>query len=207
MPPETTAFPESAVAGAPSANPETERGHPGDAWHDIVTFANAIRALHRQEQRGDLAALRRMDAGRATEPAFQRILARAAPNASRERAQRLALFTRILAVATSPDVLGAGRRNLGEALDTAGVSEARVQMLMTARGEALDDLLLRTARRLVRDRLLPFEDFGRLILGSPDEVERTRFRIAKAYWAAAARREAGDNSEPTQNQPPSGDNQ
>jgi hypothetical protein len=200
MPPDTAALPESPAAGAPSS-PETERDRPREAWPEIVKLANAIRALHRQEQRGDLAALRRMDTERATELAFHRILARVALDASRARAQRLALLTKILALATRLDVLETGRRNLGAALDAAGVSEARVQMLMTARGEALDDLLLRTARRLVRDGLLPFEDLGRLILGSPEEVERTRFRIAKAYWAAAARREAGENTEPAPNQP------
>ena len=59
-------------------------------------------------------------------------------------------------------------------------------MLMTARGNALDDLLLRTARRLVREGLLPYQDIGRLILGGPKTVEDIRFRTARAYWARHA---------------------
>lgn len=177
-------FPDSETRTAAAAGKAPDDGKASaGSWHEIEALANAVRALHHQESRGDLAALRRMDTRLVAEPAFHRILARTAPDAARGRAQRIALLTRILALATRPDMLRDGGRRLGEALHVADVSEARVQMLMTARGAALDDLLLRTARRLVRDGLLPYQDIGKLILGGPRTVEDTRFRIAKAYWA------------------------
>lgn len=180
MSPEQAAPPPQAHSSAP---PGTQGRAGPSEWGEITAFADAIRALHHQENRGALAALRRMDTSRATEPAFHRILAVAAPDASHARAKRLALLARILALATSAEMLGKGPQGLGEALRVADVSEARVQMLMTARGETLDDLLLRTARRLVRDGSLPYQDIGKLILGGPKAVEITRFRIAKDYWA------------------------
>lgn len=187
MPPEPSILPPetrtTAAAGRPAE--KADKASAG-SWREIDALANAVRALHHQESRGDLAALRRMDTKRVTEPAFHRILARLASDAPRSRAQRLALLTKILALATSPEVLGNGRQSLGEALHAADVSEARVQMLMTARGDALDDLLVRTARRLVRDGLLPYHDIGKLVLGGQKAIEDTRFSVAKAYWSRRA---------------------
>lgn len=165
-------------------------------------LANAIRSLHYRDKRGELASLRRMDEGTAVEPAFQQILAGVAPTAYLDRndrlgrpryddARRLALMTKILALPMSRDGLADGYGNLGEAMAAAKVSERRVQALMTARGAALDDLVLRMARLLVRAGMLPFLDIGRLLLGTTTSVENTRFRIAKGYWGN--RREAADS--------------
>lgn len=171
----------------------------------ISTLANAVRALHHQERRGDLASLRRMNPERPFEQPFQRILVRTAPDASLEDARRIALFVRTLALAMTPSVLKDGARSLGEAMVAARISERRVQMLMTARGDALDDLVVRIARRLVRDGSLPINDIGRLILGSARTVEKTRFEVAKAFWVGHTQREDAENAVPTPDPDLSGD--
>jgi hypothetical protein len=155
----------------------------------IQAAVNAVLSLHHQEARGDLAALRRMDVEQPIEPAFQRILVKVWPEAGIGKARRLALFVKVLALAMSADLLKGPRQRLGEVMadPLIDVKERRVQMLMTARGPALDDAVLRLARRLVQAGRLPFHDLGRLLLGSEEAVERTRFDIAKAYWAAAGR--------------------
>jgi hypothetical protein len=168
----------------------------------IDALVNAIRSLHHQEARGELAGLRRMDTDRAVEPAFQRILVRVVPNASfrsirrNDDAGRLALVTKILALGTDPDVLADGHRNLGEVMAAQGIKERRVQVLMTARGPALDDLLLRLSRQLVRGGSLPFLDLGRLVLGSAESIEKTRFRIAQGYWRALDAKGAPNDQAP-----------
>lgn len=174
----------SEPAAAEGRRPAQHSGEP------IEALASAVRALHHQERRGDLASLRRMDAGRALEPAFHRILAVIAPEASLERARRMALLVKILALSTDLDTLAPGRIGLGDAMAAGGISEKRVQTLMTARGEVLDDSLVRIARRLVRTGPLPYRDIGRLILGSAETIERMRFEIARAYWVEASRKAA-----------------
>lgn len=150
-----------------------------------------IRGLHAAEKRGDLASLRRMDADTPLEPAFLRILVKVAPRADVDEARRIGLLVKIMALAMSADVLSArGDVRLGAVMHETGVSERRVQGLMTARGPTLDDHLVRLARRLVKGGTLPVPEIGRLILGSPETVERTRFDIARAYWTAADKADA-----------------
>ena len=157
----------------------------------IQAAVNAVLALHHQEDRGSLAALRRMDTDAPLEPAFQRILVKVWPEAGLEMAQRRALFVKVLALAMNADLLKGAARKLGEAMadPEIDIKERRVQMLMTARGPALEDAVLRLARRLVRAGHLPFHDLGRLLLGSEARIEKTRFEIARAYWAAGLRDE------------------
>ena len=114
MPPEhANPLSHSAPAADTDMLPE-ERGAAGNSgWREIDALANAVRALHHQENRGDLAALRRMKTESPTEPAFHRILAGTALNASFEHARRLALLTKILALATSLETLRNGGQNLG----------------------------------------------------------------------------------------------
>jgi|GEM_PF-1905247 hypothetical protein len=176
-------LPETAVAVESSPQPVRDESPLSGL---IGALANAVRALHHQERRGDLANLRRMDCDAPVVPAFQRILVRTAPDADLDRARRIALFVKILSLPTSLAPFAGGRRRLGEVLAAEGIGEARVQMLMTARGPALDDLLLRMARRLVQAGTLPFEDIGRLILGDGPTIERVRFSVAKAYWTRRA---------------------
>lgn len=185
----------------PTAQPTSSPGSGERSLFSLITaLANAVRALHHQERRGDLASLRRMDADEPVPPAFQRILVRAAPDADLNHARRIALFVKILSLPMGGDALAADRRRLGEAMADDGISEKRVQMLMTARGPALDDLLLRTARRLARAGVLPFQEIGELILGDPTIRERTRFAVAKAYWAGRARRDDAGTAAPPENE-------
>ena len=172
---EETAAP-SAEASEPAASGFASR---------VAGLANAVLALHHQERRGDLAALRRMDPRRPYEEAFVRILVKLAPKADLDEARRLALLVKILALPTGRGALEGGRRKLGRAMAQAGVSERRVQVLMTACGAALDDLLVRLARRLTRASRLPYEEIGRMVLGNEAAIEETRFAIARGYWAAS----------------------
>lgn len=153
---------------------------------EITALASAVRQLHHRQQRGELAELRRMNPGQVLmSAAFQRLLAGLYPGRLDEnRARRLAVLTRILALPMSEDVLKEGGRILGETLARVGISENRVQRLLLARDEAFDDQLLLLARRLVNAGALPFREMGRLILGSPGTVERTRYDIARGYWVA-----------------------
>ena len=154
----------------------------------IDKLATAIRQLHHQGNRGVLARLRRMDEARCDEQALYRLLAVLAPDAGfdarlrRNDIGRLALMTKVLALGMSIEVLGNGYYRLGRMMAEMQASERRVQMLMQARGLALDDLILRLSRRLVREGSLPYLDIGRLILGSDEMVEATRRIIAKEYW-------------------------
>lgn len=200
MPPDAALQSENARDIATESSPE-----PSDPVKKRVDdLANAVRSLHRREARGELAGLRRMDERAAIEPALQRILVRVAPeaypgNARRyDDAFRLALFTKILALGMSIEVLADGYRNLGEAMAAADVSERRVQGLMTARGPTLDDLVLRLSRRLVRAGTLPYLDIGRLLLGTDESIEMNRFRIARGYWANR-RDESGPDAPGNQN--------
>lgn len=185
-------------------SPEAAEPH-GAAWKAeggadpvrkrIEALATAIRHLHNRGARGELAALRRLDEARAVEPALHRMLAGCAPGYRADTDNRhddlgrLALMARVLALGMSIDVLGRGRHDLGRALAEADVSERRVQMLLEARGPALDDLILRISRRLVREGALPYLDIGRLILGHDEMVEDTRRRIAKGYWGSRVEKE------------------
>ena len=197
---ETPMPPDTEPAGA--STPRADAAAAGDRLARLIQgLAMAVRRLHRQERRGELAALRRMDPEHPVVQPFQRILLHVAPDASLDRARRIALFVKILALPMSDDVLKSGRRVLGMAMESADVSERRVQTLMTARGEALDDHVLRLARRLAREGDLPFEEIGRLILGDERVIEDTRFEIARAYWAGRTRREDAAASEADQTQP------
>lgn len=161
----------------------------------IEALATAIRHLHNRGARGELAALRRLEEARAVEPALHRMLAGCAPGYRADAGSRhddlgrLALMARVLALGMSIDVLGRGHHDLGRAMAEADISERRVQMLMEARGPALDDLVLRLSRRLVRQGTLPYLDIGRLILGPEGMVEDTRRRIARGYWRSRVEKE------------------
>jgi hypothetical protein len=48
--------------------------------------------------------------------------------------------------------------------DVAGISEARVQKLLAARGDALAAQIALVARRLTQERALPYRALGRLVL-------------------------------------------
>lgn len=151
----------------------------------LDALANGVRSLSKAEARGDLASLRRLDLDAPMSPVFYRLVARYAP--ARHHPDELRNLALILAMmALKPDDLASGR--LGRALADAGVSEARVQRLLAARGETFRDLALRTSRLVAGKGPLPYRDLGLLVLARSDGfAEETRMRIARDYWGQRGR--------------------
>jgi CRISPR system Cascade subunit CasB len=175
--------------------PETTPNAPSPAASTLTAgerdqgflLCNEVRRLAEAEQRGDLAELRRLDPNQPGAPAFFRILARVAPEAGGETMRRYAHFLRILAL--KPEALSGDR--LGAVMAKAGVSESRVQRLLTARGETMRDQLRLIARRLANSGNLPWRGFADLLLTKDDkQAENKRLIIARDYWRALDRAEA-----------------
>ena len=168
---------EAADTAPPQAKSEVKPGR------DLIeAFADEIRLLAKREQRGDLASLRRLDPEQPDAIAFFRIAAKIVPEAGPDRLRRYARLVQMLAL--KPDALKPGR--LGSELAAAGVSEARVQKLLAARGPALARQLFLVARRLGDDGILPYRQLAELVL-EPDDSPRAddvRLRIARDYWRA-----------------------
>ena len=148
-------------------------------------FANSIRKVHAAERRGDLAELRRLDPERPNAPAFFRIVTKAAPQSPPAAMRRYARLLQILAL--KPDALTPW--GLGKTMAEAGISESRVQKLLSARGPAFDEQIRLVARRLANFGRLPYREIGRLLLApeESDAVEDFRLRIAHDYWRALDR--------------------
>lgn len=91
-----------------------------------------------------------------------------------------------------------GQGRLGEQLAQAGVAESRVSRLLTARGDALPQLLPSLLRLLASKGVAPnWRELGELVLlnasSEPCDVasaESLRLRIAGPYYAALARKAA-----------------
>ena len=159
--------------------PDTESESGIEAW------ANAMRSLAKASDRGALAELRR--SGTELPAAFWKIAVKTDPHARPERIKRMALVFQLLAL--RPENLIAGRRKLGAALAAENISEARVQKLMTARGPALDDQVIRIARRLANGGSLPYRELSELLLAENHDspaVESMRLEIARGYWVKRA---------------------
>lgn len=155
----------------------------------IELLAQEVRALVAAERRGDLADLRRMDPARPDAPAFFRMLVRHQPDAGPAFTRRCAHLVKLLAL--RPEALSSGA--LGQAMATHGVSEARVQRLLAARGDALVAQIDLVARRLSGERDLPYRELGRLLLADDDDerAEAVRLGIARDYFRSLDRAEAG----------------
>lgn len=140
-----------------------------------------VRSLLEAERRGDLAELRRLDPDCPAAPVFFRIIARVAPDAGPESMRRYAHYLRILAL--DPGALTGDR--LGAVMAGAGVSESRVQRLLTARGDAMRDQLRLVARRLAAAGNVPWRGFAHLLLTAEgDKLERSRMTVARDFWRA-----------------------
>ena len=106
---------------------------------------------------------------------------------------RLALTLHVLALlsGSGADRTIPGRPRPGFA--DAGLSEARFRRLLTARGPAFRDQVVRVARFLAgRAQRLDCRQFIRLILveGADEEAaEETRIRLARDYYAALYRKD------------------
>jgi CRISPR system Cascade subunit CasB len=157
---------------------------------------NAISALAAADKRGDLAELRRMDADAPDAPAFFRILAKVAPEASPETMRKLALVAQILAL--EPQLPSAGEDTrpigLGLAMERADISESRVQRLLSARDAALRDQVRLIGRRLANAGFMPWRDLANLILDHDDRLDDLRLRIARDYWLELDRKNAQDKN-------------
>lgn len=137
-----------------------------------------IHKLAEAEQRGDLAELRRMDPDRPETAAFFRILAHIAPTAGNETIRRYAHYLRILA--QKPGSLSSDR--LGEVMARAGISESRVQRLLSARGNAVSRQALFIARRLASYGNIPWRGFALILLSKEERADDVRLFIARDYW-------------------------
>lgn len=148
----------------------------------VEAFADKVRLLARQERRGDLASLRRLDPDAPAAAAFFSIVVKVAPEAGPCKMRRYARLLQILAL--NPDALKPGP--LGAALAAAGVSEGRVLKLLAARGSALAGQLHLLARRLANAGALPYHQIAELVLEPDDSAraEDVRLRIARDYWRA-----------------------
>ncbi len=151
-------------------------------------FANDPRAL----DSGERAALSRLDP-------------------DQPRPSQLAALTRALVMSgLSPDDWGQGAwrrwalvaqgialaghdgsRPFGAALAAAAVSEGRVTRLLTARGDALRQIVPRIVRLMASRGVSPdWREFAELILTDGTDsaaAERCRLRIASRYYSALAR--------------------
>ena len=167
---------------------------PGEKKSLIERIATELRLLHKAEATGELAALRRMRRHALPPAAFYRLMARAGayemgPDIVRRWARAVAIM------AQRPDALRAA--GLGETLKTIGVSEQRLDMLLFARGPALQDLALRTAVRIAKSgERLPYRDLCHLVLydDRPDkarEADNVRIRVAQSYLRSTDR--SGDD--------------
>ena len=158
----------------------------GERDHGFALY-NEVRKLTEADRRGDLAELRRLDTDQPSAPAFFRILARVAPEAGPDAMRRYANFLRILAL--KPEVLTDDR--LGTVMAQTGVSESRVQRLLTARGGAMGDQLRLIAHRLANAGNLPWRGFSDLLLTKDEKhADDNRLRIARDYWRALDRADA-----------------
>jgi hypothetical protein len=162
----------------------------------IDTFAGAIRALESAERRGDLASLRRLNTNAPDATVFFRIVVKIAPEAGPTALRRYARFLQILAL--KPAALASG--SFGAAMAAAGISEGRVQKLLTTRGPALAEQFRLIARRLANEGTLPYRQIGELLLIEDEEgegAEAVRLRIARDYWRALDRADANAVSSET----------
>ena len=155
----------------------------------IANLAAELAAAH--FPRGDLAALRRLDADHPDAPAFWRLLLTHVADAERHsevQENRWALVLHGLALMTQPGV-SAHRREarIGQVLAHVGFSELRLNRLLRARGEGFRALAPRACRFLAaKGEPIDWARFGLLLLageGSP-AAERYRREIAREYFRA-----------------------
>lgn len=153
-------------------------------------IATELRRLHASQATGELAALRRMDRRSVPPAAFYRLIARAGmTEAGPEAVRRWAHIVSVMA--QRPDALRLA--GLGASLKSIGVSETRLDMLLNARGPALQDLARRTGLRLARsEEGLPYRDLCELLFydgrnGSGDDkrADDVRIRVAQSFQRKA----------------------
>lgn len=144
--------------------------------------------------KGEAAALARLDPDGVWRPhqiaALSRALIHAGIDPERWQPET---WRRWALIAHGMALTGHASGALGAQLHVAGVSEARVTKLLTARGEAFRQLLPRLLRLLASNEVVPnWYELGGLILAEgrdEDKAETIRMRIAGRYFSALAKSE------------------
>mgnify|MGYP001809779463 CR=1 FL=1 len=162
-----------------------------------AAIAAIARAIRRSDfGTGPLASLRRNEPGTVLgQPAFHRLIADIPDDHLIGRQSRIRWATVIHAMAIGarldeklPDM------KAGEALATAGVSEARFSKLLASRDETFRHQVVLVARH-VHGKNIGFDwrDFGELVLvvdWNEARAEMLRFNIARDYYRAVDRLDA-----------------
>ena len=167
------------VAGAALESGQSEPKRGGGL---VEAFAYEVRSLDKQERRGDLSELRRLNVDAPSSAAFFRIVAKVSPESGPDGLRRYARLLQILAL--KPDAMSP--MSLGRAMVEAKISESRVQRLLSARGSSLAEQIRLLARRLASAGVLSYRQIGELLLAPDDSerAERLRLTIARDYWGA-----------------------
>jgi hypothetical protein len=188
--------------------PDAKPPHPLEAALDAM--AKAVGGLHRSENTGALAALRRLDVDRPLAPDFHALLAEAVPDHLFSGDSTLDAMTRRFArvaqiMAMKPGDLGG--RSLGDVFQAvfhpnrnrrSQSARNRLAMLLNARGPTLDDLARRVARRIAQsDEPMPYRDLGRLLLDERGDKrgDELRLRIARDFQRALHKKDAEDKTD------------
>ena len=179
--------------------PESRPPNPLDAALDAM--AKVVRGLHRSENTGALAALRRLDSDRPLAPDFHALLAQAVPDHLFSGGSTLDAMTRRFArvaqiMAMKPDALE--RRALGAVLHAIGFPTTRLAMLLNAQGGTLDDLARRAARRIaLSDQPMPYRDLAGLLVEERGGKagDDLRLRIARDWQRAERKQDVEDKTD------------
>lgn len=156
----------------------------------VASIAGQITSL----STGDRAALRRLYLTRShrADGIVQGLLYRAGLPAMLDPAAfapwRMLAHVAALLSGTAGEHPHAPGRRLGRALHAAGLSENRFLRLTAARGPALEDQIVRAARRLAQAGSAPVDLWPVLLLAGRDQAkaENARLQIAQDYFAAQA---------------------
>ena len=149
---------------------------------------------------GDRAALRRiyLTRSRAADGVVVKLLLRAGVNPPDDPPAfapwRLLAHVAALLSGTGGAQPHAPGRRLGAALQAAGYSENRLLRLTAARGSSLHGQIVRAARMLAQGGQAPVDLWTLLHLAGrdADQAEKARIKIARDYYAAAARTGEGN---------------
>ena len=146
---------------------------------------------------GSAAALRRGPLAGAGAAAFWKLLADHDISSNRLEAwatvvQATAVLTPVGKAATDQTRPSAhdGRRAMGSAIHSAGLSDLRLARMLSAKGAGRCDQLIRLCRRLSRDpenRRFDLRTLARFIVRGDEETDR---RIARDYYRAEAKARA-----------------
>jgi hypothetical protein len=167
-------------------------GSGGDGTGGLSALARLLRGLYRAEATGELAELRRMDRKDTPPASFFRLIARAGFSEMSDVENIRRWVGAVHVMAQRPDALRSDIP-LGEALQSIGVSESRLDMVLNARGDTLFDIVRRLSLRLARsEEAMPYRELCQLLLWSDrqdkeQDAEKLRIQIAQSYVRAAWR--------------------